>query len=94
MQIEYPRGGILSKEIIRTKKNNLTLFCMAKGSEMSEHTSTKEGFVYVIEGKGKFALKGETIAMLPGTLIHMEKNIKHSLSVEKNTSFLLSLSSE
>jgi len=94
MQIEYPRGGILSKELIKTKRNNLTLFCMAKGAEMSEHTSTKEGFVYVLEGKGNFVVKGEKIQMLPGTLIFMEKNAKHSLMAEKNTSFLLSLAGE
>ena len=43
--IEYPKSGILSKELAKTAKNNITLFCMAKGTELSEHTSTKEGFI-------------------------------------------------
>ena len=43
--IEYPKSGILSKELSKTAKSNITLFCMAKGTELSEHTSTKEGFI-------------------------------------------------
>ena len=91
--IEYPKEGVLSKELARTSKSNVTLFCMAKGTEISEHTSTKEGFVYVLEGKGIFNLEGENIKMLPGVFIFMKKNAKHSLNAEKNTAFLLSLNS-
>jgi len=90
--IEYPKSGILSKEIIRTDKLNITLFCMAKGTGLSEHTSTKEGIVFVLEGKGIFTLKKEKIQMLPNILIHLKKNVIHSLKAEENTSFILSLS--
>lgn len=89
--IGYSNGGILSKEIIKNSKLNVTLFCMAKGTEMSEHTSTKQGFIYVIEGKGIFNLSGKEIIMSPGVFIRMEENIVHSLKAEENTSFLLSL---
>ena len=90
-QIEYPSNGVLSKVISKTEKNNLTLFSMAAGTDIGTHTSIKEGFVYVIEGKGTFVLNGEEIAMLPGKIIFMDKNAPHSLKAEENTSFLLSL---
>lgn len=64
---------------------------MAKGTELTEHTSTREGIIYVIEGKGVFNLEGETIPMLPGTFIHMKKKAVHSLKVDENTGFLLAL---
>lgn len=89
--IEYSKGGILSKELVKTEKNNITLFCMAKETKMSEHTSTKEGFLYIIEGRGIFNLEGKEIEMLPGIFIHMKKNSIHSLKAEENTSFILSL---
>lgn len=89
--IEYPKEGILSKDIAKTKRSNISLFCMAKGSEISEHTSTKEGFVYVLEGKGVFALNGKNIKMLRGVSIFMRQNAVHSLKAEENTSFLLFL---
>ena len=89
--IEYPKEGIISKELVKNDKQDTGLFCMAGGTDISEHTSTKQGFVYVIEGKGIFNLEGEDIEMLPGVFIFMKENDKHSLKAEENTSFILSL---
>ncbi len=89
--IEYPKSGILSKVLVKNESGDTTLFCMSKGSELSEHTSTKEGFVLVIEGEGIFTLKGKKIKMAKNVLIHMKKKEVHSLKVLKNTSFLLIL---
>jgi nitric oxide dioxygenase len=89
--ISYSEGGILSKELVRTDLNNITLFCMAKGTEMSEHTSKKEGSVYVVEGMGSFVLEGEKIEMVPGVFIFMKRDAVHSLSAEENTAFILNL---
>lgn len=89
--IEYPKEGILSKEILRRENLDVSLFCMCKGEEINEHTSTKKGIVYVIDGKGIFNLESNRVKMLPGVLIFMEKNARHSLKAEKNTAFLLIL---
>ena len=89
--IEYPKSGVLSKEILKNKKENITLFCMAKGTEIGEHTSTKKAFVQVIEGEGIFILRDKKIKMLPGIFISMNKNEVHSLKAIKNTSFMLYL---
>lgn len=89
--ISYSAGAISSKVIIKNEKLNVTLFSMAEGTEISEHTSTRQGFVYVIEGKGFFNLGGENIEMSPGVFIRMEENIVHSIKASQNTSFLLSL---
>lgn len=89
--IDYSEQGILSKEVFKDNKTDCTLFCMASGTEMSEHTSTKQGFVYVIEGKGVFNLQGKEIEMEQGVLIHMGANAVHSLKAVEDTSFLLIL---
>lgn len=89
--IEYPKTGITSKEIIEKDNLGLDLFCMSAGAKMGEHTSTKQGIIQVLEGKGIFNLEGKDIAMTPGTLIHMNKNAVHSLRAIENTSFLLTL---
>lgn len=85
--IEYPKQGVLSKEIFKNGKMDCTLFYMASGTEISKHTSTKQGIVYVIEGKGIFNLQGKDIEMKEDIFIHMEENAVHSLKAEENTSF-------
>jgi nitric oxide dioxygenase len=89
--IEYPSEGILSKQIFKDDSIEITLFCMAKGGELSEHTTTKEGIVEVIEGRGLFNLQGKEIEMVPGEIIFMKKDVVHSLNAIENTSFLLTL---
>ena len=89
--IDYSEGGVLSKVLVKMDRSHVTLFCMAAGTNISEHTSTKEGFVYVVEGKGMFVLEGKEIEMVPGVLIPMVAEAKHSLKAEENTSFLLFL---
>ena len=89
--IEYPKEGILSKDLIKTNKQNISLFCMSSNSEMSEHTSSRKAIVYILEGSGIFNLAGKKIKMKQGVLIFMKKNQKHSLIASKKTSFLLIL---
>ena len=89
--VEYPKQGILSKEIMKTSKLDVSLFCMAEGTEISEHTSTKQGIVYILEGKGVFNLEGKDIKMIPNMLIFMKENAIHSLKAEENTAFLIIL---
>ena|SRR3989338_5645761 len=89
--IEYPNKGILSKDIVKNNKFNVTLFCMAKGTDISEHTSTRPGFVYVIEGNGIFNLEGKNITMQSGIFIYMNEDAIHSLKAKENTSFILVL---
>lgn len=90
-QIEYPESGILSKEVFKDDKFDVSLFCMAQGTEISEHTSTRHGFVYVVEGKGNFKLEGQDIVMSDDVIIYMDNNAKHSLKSESNLTFALIL---
>jgi quercetin dioxygenase-like cupin family protein len=89
--ISYSEQGIVSKEIIKTDKIDATLFCMAENTSISEHTSTKEGIIYILEGKGAFNLEGEKIKMIPEVIISMKNNAVHSIKAEENTSFILIL---
>ena len=91
--IEYPKQGIISKQLEDFgEKLETTLFCMAKGTKIGNHTSTKEGIVYVLEGDGIFTLEKKEIKMEKGVIISLKNNALHSLSAKENTSFILILS--
>ncbi len=89
--IDYSPNGILSKVIVKNENTNITLFCMAKGTEMTEHTTTKQASVQVVEGNGIFNLEGKDIPMTPGRFIYMQENVRHALKATENTSFILTL---
>ncbi len=89
--IEYPKKGIVSKSIMNKGNIDITLFCMAKNTDISEHTSTKKGIIYVVEGNGVFYLEKSEIRMQPEVIIFMKENAIHSLKAKENTSFILIL---
>jgi quercetin dioxygenase-like cupin family protein len=91
-KIAYSPDGVTSKVLFKTEQLNVTLFCMAAGTEIGAHTSTRSALVHVLEGEGTFTVKGERIAMAPGVLFSMPAKAEHSIAVSKNTSFLLVLS--
>ncbi|MBU1726665.1 MAG: cupin domain-containing protein [Candidatus Omnitrophica bacterium] len=92
--MEFPKEGVFSKVLVKTEISNYTLMCLAKGSDISEHTSTREAAVTVLKGEGIFVLKGKKIKMKPGVFIFMSKNAPHSLSASKDLAILLSLFGE
>lgn len=90
--ILYPEAGILSTLLLKDTHCQYTLFCLAAGTEISEHTSTRNALVQVIEGQGTLTLNGADISLEPGRLIFMPAHAPHALSALENLSFLLTLS--
>jgi quercetin dioxygenase-like cupin family protein len=91
-QIEYPQAGVLSKVLLKDNSCQYTLFCLAAGTEISEHTSTRNATVNVIEGRGILTLEERDIPLKSGTFIFMPANVPHALKADENLSFLLTLS--
>ena len=91
-KIEYPQDGVLSKVILKDNNCQYTLFCLAGGTEISEHTATRNATVNVIEGKGILTLEGEDITLEPGVFVFMLAHAPHALKTQENLAFLLTLS--
>jgi quercetin dioxygenase-like cupin family protein len=92
-RIEYPADGVLSKVLLKDNNCQHTLFCLAAGTNISQHTSTRNAVINVIEGRGVLTLEGENIQLEPGIFVFMRANAPHALQAEENLAFLLTLSS-
>ncbi len=91
-QIEYPHAGVLSKVMIKDQACQYTLFCLAANTEISEHTSTRNATINVLEGRGLLTLSGKDIHLNPGVFVFMPANAPHYLKAEENLAFILTLS--
>jgi quercetin dioxygenase-like cupin family protein len=91
-EIEYPRSGVLSKVLVKDSTCQYTLFCLASDTEISEHTSTRNATINVIQGKGILTVSGKEISLEPGVFVFMPANAPHALKATENLSFLLTLS--
>ncbi|MCK5215918.1 MAG: cupin domain-containing protein [Candidatus Omnitrophica bacterium] len=90
-QMQFPAEGIFSKVLYKTESYHYTLMCLAGGTDIDTHTSSKNGCVQVLKGKGTFVLNEQEIAMEPGVFIYMPAGAPHSLKAEEDTAFLLCL---
>jgi quercetin dioxygenase-like cupin family protein len=90
--ISYPEAGVLSKVLVKDDNCQYTLFCLAAGTEISEHTSTRNATVQVIDGQGILTLEGQDITLQPGVFVIMPANAPHALKASDNLAFLLTLS--
>lgn len=64
---------------------------LASGTDIGEHTSTKNGVVQVLKGKGIFQLFDKEIEMKPGIFIFIPKDTPHSLKADEDLAILLCL---
>ncbi|MDB9314069.1 cupin domain-containing protein [Spirulina sp. CS-785/01] len=90
--ISYSESGILSKVLFKDESCQYTLFCLSAGTEIEEHTSTRNAMVQVLEGTGQLWLEKEEVTLTAGKFILMPANIPHALKAESNLAFLLTLS--
>lgn len=90
--IEYPTKGILSKVLLKDNNSQYNLFCLAAGTEIDEHTSTRNALITVVEGTGNLNLEGKDIALAPGVFVFMPANAPHAVQAKDNLAFVLALS--
>jgi len=54
--IEFARDGIVSKTVAEVEGNEISLFCMATGQQLSTHSASFPAIIHVLKGKGETTL--------------------------------------
>ena len=91
-EIEYRDAGTFNKVLLKDQACQYTLVSLAPNTEISEHKSTRNATVNVIEGRGVLTLSGQDIALETGVFVFIPANAPHSLRSEDKLAFLLTLS--
>ncbi|MGA9189074.1 MAG: cupin domain-containing protein, partial [Methanosarcina sp.] len=77
--IEYQKGAVVSREIIRKGTGTMTIFAFDKGEGLSEHTAPFDAIVQVIDGKAEIIISGNKNILEKGDMIIMPANDPHAL---------------
>ena len=88
-QAPPPAGGILSKTIHADDRLKAVLFGFAAGEELSEHAASVPAIMHFLEGEADVTVGSDNMKARPGTWIHMQPNLKHSIVAKTPVSMLL-----
>jgi quercetin dioxygenase-like cupin family protein len=77
--IQIAEGGVVSKQFIKNKGGNITLFAFDKGEGLSEHTAPFDAAVQILEGKAEVSIDGKKHVLEEGEIILMPADIPHAL---------------
>jgi quercetin dioxygenase-like cupin family protein len=86
---EIAPDSILSRTFYRDEAVKVILFGFAAGQELSEHTASVPAILHFLQGQARLTLGGDASTAGPGTWVHMQPNLPHSIYAETPVVMLL-----
>ncbi|MFY0686001.1 MAG: cupin domain-containing protein [Cyclobacteriaceae bacterium] len=90
-EIAYSNDGIVSKQILKKKAGNVTLFAFDREQELTEHTSPFDALIQVLEGRATISIAGKAIHLNAGEAILLPANIPHAVQAPEKFKMLLTM---
>ena len=87
--IEYQKGAIVSREIIRKKSGTVTIFAFDRGQGLSEHTAPFDALVSILDGRAEITVSGKKQAVKKGDAIILPAGKPHALKAAGKFKMLL-----
>ena len=89
--VEYQKGSIVSRQIIKKANGNITLFAFEKDESLTEHASPYEAVVYMVDGEMEITIGGKPYNVKAGEIIVMPPNVPHGLKATVKSKMLLTM---
>jgi len=89
--IEYTDGGVISKQVTKSKAGNLTLFSFDKEQGLSEHKTAFDAIVQILDGEAEITINGKSFYLSKEQSIIMPASIPHSLKAIERFKMLLTM---
>ncbi len=87
--IDFQKGSIVSREIIRKKTGTVTLFAFDKGQGLSEHTAPFDAMIQVVEGRAEIFICGRRFKLKAGEMIIMPARKPHAVKAGQRFKMIL-----
>lgn len=87
--VDYQTGSVVSKTIIKKPTGTVTLFAFDKGEGLSDHTTSFDALVYLIDGQAEITIAGKVNLVKKGEIIIMPANKPHALKAKEKFKMML-----
>ena len=87
--IEYQKGSVVSRELLKKNTGTVTLFAFDEGQGLSEHTAPFDALVLIMDGTALITLSGKEHRLAAGQFIIMPAGEPHSLKAPSRFKMML-----
>jgi quercetin dioxygenase-like cupin family protein len=87
--VAYQDKAVVSKAIVEKSAGIVTAFAFDENEGLSEHTSSYEALIIIIEGKAQIRISDEEFFLKEGETIMLPANKPHSLKAAAKLKMLL-----
>ncbi|HMM10662.1 MAG TPA: cupin domain-containing protein [Bacteroidales bacterium] len=89
--IEYQSDAVVSRQVMKNEKGNVSLFAFDAGQGLSEHTAPFDALVQVIEGQAIITIDGRPHELSSGHSIIMPAHMPHALYAAQAFKMILTM---
>lgn len=89
--IDYAKGGVVSKQVTKNEAGNITLFSFDEGQGLTEHKAPFDAVVQILDGEAEIQIDGTPYLLKKGESIIMPANHPHALQAIKPFKMLLTM---
>jgi quercetin dioxygenase-like cupin family protein len=87
--VAYSTQAVISRQVLKNEKGNITLFAFDKGEGLSEHTAPFDAMLMLLDGKAGVTIGGKLNILLAGEAIIMPANVPHALNAIERFKMML-----
>ncbi len=89
--VAYQEGSVVSRQLVKRDKGNVTLFAFDAGQGLTEHTSPFDALVQILDGEAEIAISGKPYRVRAGEIILMPAGEPHGLRAPTRFKMLLTM---
>lgn len=90
-QLAYQEGAIVSRTLVDRETATVTLFAVAEGQRISEHTAPHEALLQVLDGTATVSIGEEEYTVNAGESLVFPAKEPHALAGEEAFKMLLTM---
>lgn len=90
-QVQYQENAVVSNQVLRAESGNVTLFAFDAGQELSEHSTSFDALLQVVDGKAEIIISGKSFPMQAGETIILPANEPHAVKATAQFKMLLTM---
>ena len=87
--VEYQKGAVVSKEILKTEGGTVTIFAFDAGQGLSEHIAPFDALVQILDGQAQINIEKTPHILAAGQMIELPAGKAHSLVAIQRFKMLL-----